>query len=127
MSDSSGTDSETSTMKTEQQFNWTANGQSMYCVVSDQENAWGTKRGYRKPLLIGGGILVFALAVFLSEYQIEFGAPEKTAKTAKTEKPATPATKPVEAPGAVDHPTAEPRPVTPEPEPAVEGLRRADD
>ena len=38
---------ETSTMKTEQQFNWAANGQSMYCVVSEQENAWGTKRGYR--------------------------------------------------------------------------------
>ncbi len=35
---------QTSTMKTEQQF---AANAAMYCVVSDQENAWGVKRGYR--------------------------------------------------------------------------------
>lgn len=35
-------------METEKQFNWAANGQSMYCVVNnDKKNAWGVKRGYR--------------------------------------------------------------------------------
>ncbi|KAK3367597.1 copper amine oxidase [Podospora didyma] len=35
-------------METEQQFDWKANGQAMYCVVNNNKtNAWGEKRGYR--------------------------------------------------------------------------------
>lgn len=35
-------------MAVEQQFNWAANGQAMYCVVNKGEkNAWGVERGYR--------------------------------------------------------------------------------
>lgn len=35
-------------MKTEQQFNWVANNQAMYCVNhASATNKWGTKRGYR--------------------------------------------------------------------------------
>ncbi|KAK0714012.1 copper amine oxidase [Lasiosphaeria miniovina] len=38
----------TSNMATEAQFNWAANGQTMYCVVNNNAtNAWGEKRGYR--------------------------------------------------------------------------------
>ncbi|KAB5577993.1 copper amine oxidase [Coniochaeta sp. 2T2.1] len=38
----------TTNMATEQQFDWAANGQSMYCVVNNNRtNAWGVKRGYR--------------------------------------------------------------------------------
>jgi len=36
-----------STMTEEQQFNWAPNGEAMYCVVSQDENKWGEKRGYR--------------------------------------------------------------------------------
>ncbi|KAK5653745.1 hypothetical protein OQA88_7901 [Cercophora sp. LCS_1] len=38
---------EASLMKEEQQFNWAANGQAMYSVVSEKTNKWGEKRGYR--------------------------------------------------------------------------------
>ncbi|KAI1081350.1 amine oxidase catalytic domain-containing protein [Whalleya microplaca] len=35
-------------MKTEQQFNWQDNGQSMFCVNhASKTNKWGTSRGYR--------------------------------------------------------------------------------
>ncbi|KAJ9137572.1 Amine oxidase [Pleurostoma richardsiae] len=35
-------------MEMEQQFNWAANGQKMFCVVNNNAtNAWGEKRGYR--------------------------------------------------------------------------------
>lgn len=35
-------------MEKEQQFNWAQNGQSMFCVVNDEEkNSWGVSRGYR--------------------------------------------------------------------------------
>ncbi|KAJ9649717.1 hypothetical protein H2201_001862 [Coniosporium apollinis] len=35
-------------MQTEQQFNWAANNQAMYCVVNrNKTNAWGEERGYR--------------------------------------------------------------------------------
>ncbi|KAB5545872.1 copper amine oxidase [Coniochaeta sp. 2T2.1] len=38
----------TANMAVEQQFDWAANGQSMYCVVNNNRtNAWGVKRGYR--------------------------------------------------------------------------------
>ncbi|PKS08571.1 hypothetical protein jhhlp_004957 [Lomentospora prolificans] len=37
-----------SNMKEEQQFNWPANGESMYCIINENEvNKWGEKRGYR--------------------------------------------------------------------------------
>ena len=37
-----------STMKEEQQFNWPANGEAMYCIINENEtNQWGEKRGYR--------------------------------------------------------------------------------
>jgi primary-amine oxidase len=37
-----------STMQTEKQWNWAANGQAMYCIVNGEEkNVWGEKRGYR--------------------------------------------------------------------------------
>ena len=34
-------------LEVEQRWDWAANGQAMYCVVSDEKNKWGERRGYR--------------------------------------------------------------------------------